>query len=309
MTHSAKNQLNSRWVVGLGELLWDCLPDGRKAGGAPANFACHAAALGGNGAIVSAVGDDADGTALIQAFSRPGLNTDGVAHLAGLPTGMVLVHLDAKGQPSYEIREGVAWDALPWSPTLATIAARTEAVCFGTLAQRDPRSRMTIYRFLDSLPADCLRIFDMNLRQNYFNREVILESLSRCDVLKVNHEELIVVRELLNLTGSDEAALIEVRRTFRLRAAVVTNGSAGSLLVHEGGAHAQAALAVDCVDSIGAGDSFAATLAQGLLQQMPPAVAHAAAARVAAAVCGSVGATPPLPESLLASLWPISVSC
>jgi fructokinase len=177
-------------VVGIGELLWDLLPDGKQMGGAPANFAYHARALGAASVIVSAVGDDRSGREILEELGRRGLERSGIAVVSGAPTGTVTVALDAGGIPHYTIHEGVAWDVIPWTAGLGDLAARADAVCFGSLAQRSPVSRATIGAFLDATRPDCLRVLDLNLRQSYFSRDIVVGLLGRATVLKLNDEEL-----------------------------------------------------------------------------------------------------------------------
>jgi len=177
-------------VVGIGEILWDLLPDGKQMGGAPANFAYHARALGAASVIVSAVGDDRSGREILEELGRRGLERSGIAVVSGAPTGTVTVALDAGGIPHYTIHEGVAWDVIPWTAGLGDLAARADAVCFGSLAQRSPVSRATIGAFLDATRPDCLRVLDLNLRQSYFSRDIVVGLLGRATVLKLNDEEL-----------------------------------------------------------------------------------------------------------------------
>ena len=185
----------------MGELLWDMLPDGKKVGGAPANFANHIANLGLNGLIVSAVGNDSLGNEILDSLkiSKAKLAVAQTTY----PTGTVNVHLDGNGIPSYEICENTAWDNIPFTPELEEIARQTRAVCFGSLAQRSSVSRNTIERFLDAMPADSLKIFDINLRQNYYSKEIISNSLKRCDIFKINDEELEIVKQLFQIEIED----------------------------------------------------------------------------------------------------------
>ncbi|MBO7470982.1 MAG: carbohydrate kinase, partial [Bacteroidaceae bacterium] len=184
-------------IVGIGEVLWDCLPEGRKLGGAPANFAYHVGQFGWQSSIVSAVGNDALGDEILQIFKEAKLAND-IARVEQ-PTGTVQVTLSADGIPSYEICENVAWDNIPWTDELAALAARTKAVCYGSLAQRSPVSRKTIMRFIASMGEDTERIYDINLRQHFYSLEVIEESLCCATMLKLNDEEIAVVSKLLGL--------------------------------------------------------------------------------------------------------------
>ena len=183
--------MDNRIIVGLGEALWDCLPEGKKIGGAPANFAYHVSQFGYDAYAVSAVGTDDLGAETLAEFDAKGLKYE--MPQVSFPTGTVQVSLDESGIPTYDIKEGVAWDNIPFTARLEEMARNCRAVCFGSLAQRYEASRRTIYKFLDSTPKDCLRIFDINLRQNFYCKEVICESLKRCNVLKINDEELVII--------------------------------------------------------------------------------------------------------------------
>lgn len=189
-----------KYVVGIGELLWDMLPAGKQLGGAPANFAYHVSRLGLDGLAVSAVGADPLGDEALASLRERGLRC--LVARTGRPTGTVQVSLDAAGVPQYEIKTGVAWDNIPFTAELAEVAASARAVCFGSLAQRSPVSRETIYRFLDTVPAECLKVFDINLRQHFYSREVLEESLRRADILKINDEEILTLASLSGLCPS-----------------------------------------------------------------------------------------------------------
>ena len=193
--------MDNRIIVGLGEALWDCLPEGRKIGGAPANFAYHAAQFGYTSYAVSAVGKDALGDATIEALKANGLNVE--MPRVDFPTGQVQVTLDEDGVASYGIKEGSAWDKIPFTPEIEAMARQCRAVCFGSLAQRNSVSRDTIYRFLDATPTDSMRIFAINLRQNYYSKEVIQESLKRANEMKINDEELVIIGRMFGYPGLD----------------------------------------------------------------------------------------------------------
>jgi fructokinase len=287
-------------LVGLGEILWDLLPQGKQLGGAPANFAYHAAALGAEAAVASCVGADELGREMLARLDALKLERLAVAIDPKHPTGTVTVELDADGRPRYTIHEGVAWDFIPFGPALADLAVRADAVCFGSLAQRAPQSRQTIETFLDHTLSSCLHIFDVNLRQSYYDRQVLLESLKRAHVVKLNDEELPRVCELLELgSGEDsEAALHALVSRYSLRLAVLTCGPAGSLLISPEKASSLPGRAVTVADTVGAGDAFTAAIALGVLQEADLESLHKRAARLAAYVCTQPGATPPVPEEL-----------
>ena len=285
-------------LVGLGEVLWDMLPSGPQLGGAPANFAYHAAALGGEGAVASCVGSDELGRAILARLDSLGLDRTAVAIDAAHPTGTVTVELDEAGRPQYTIHENVAWDFISFSDSLVHLAARADAVCFGSLAQRSPGSRQTIEEFLDHTLKACLRIFDINLRQSFYSRQVLEGSLERCDVVKLNDEELPVVAGLLDLGGDEHDALAALLKRYPLRLAVLTKGSAGSVLLSPRGRSQMDGQQVRVVDTVGAGDAFTAAVAMGLLEGADLAMLHRRACRLAAYVCTQAGATPPVPEEL-----------
>ena len=284
-------------VVGLGELLWDTSPTGRRWGGAPANFACHAAQLGADAWTVSAVGDDDDGRALLRAASAHGVQAC-VAALPDRPTGRVDVAIDPSGVPSYRIAAHSAWDHIPWSDEVAALAARADAVCFGSLAQRHPDSRATIHRFLDTAPPRALRIFDANLRAPFDDHQVMLDSLGLADALKVNDEEWSQLTQWLDLDDRFDAACRTLCERFALRAVVRTNGARGSDAYVAGRARTAPAAAVDAVDTVGAGDAFTAVCCLGLLRGADPEALLSLAGEVAGFVCTQPGGTPALDADL-----------
>ncbi|MDA0378296.1 MAG: carbohydrate kinase [Bacteroidetes bacterium] len=293
-------------VVGIGELLWDDFPSGRKIGGAPANFAYHCQALGAEAHVVSAVGDDAPGAALLAGLRHRHLDTAHI-HIDPIhPTGRVSVSLDTEGVASYTIHEKVAWDAIPLTSALLDLAARTDAVCFGTLAQRSGASRRTIDTFLSATRPDCLRVFDINLRQSYFNAELIEAGLQRATILKLNEEELGTLIRLLGLEKDPLAAIDTLRQRFDLELIALTRGPQGCLLRSDGQTVEAAGSPVPTLrDTVGAGDCFTATLTLGLLRGQLLKEVAAEANRRAAFVCAQTGAMPDMssltPETSFAS--------
>jgi len=288
----------AKCTVGIGELLWDVFPSGRRLGGAPANFAAHCFHLGADACLVSAVGQDADGVELCETMSGLGLPTAWIQRDAGHPTGTVQVTLNAQGHPAYEICRPVAWDFVQWTDDLETLAAEAGAVCFGSLAQRGDATRKTIQRFLAAVPDAALRIFDVNLRQDFYSREILETSLGLANVVKLSDEELPVLAEMFGFSGEAEAQARQLLERFALRHVAYTRGANGSLLVGP-------AITSDCpgvdthvVDTVGAGDSFTAALCVGLLHGLPLDDIHVWANRVAAFVCSQRGATPSLPAEL-----------
>ena len=287
-------------VVGIGEILWDLLPSGRQMGGAPANFAFHARALGAASAIVSAVGDDEPGRAILAELDRRGLDCSGIATVPTALTGHVAVELDAAGVPRYEIREGVAWDAIPWTPRAAELAADADAVCYGTLAQRSDSSRRTIDAFLAATRPDCLRVLDLNLRQAYYGRELVRGLLARSTVLKLNDDELRAIAGMFSLPGSEAEILEGLMSAFPLAMIALTKCAAGSLLYGPGRAARHPGVPVEAVDTVGAGDAFTAALVVGLLKRKSWANIGETANRLASHVCTRQGAWPDAPADITA---------
>lgn len=284
-------------IIGLGEVLWDMLPEGRKIGGAPANFAWHMAQFGYDARAVSAVGKDPDGEEILRNFAERGLQAD-LARV-DYPTGRVEVTLDREGIPQYRILTDVAWDHIPCTEALRTTARTARCICFGSLAQRSEESRRTITTLLDEAPRESLRVFDINLRQEFYSREVVTESLRRCNVLKINDEEAIIVARMLGI-GSEEICEIaeRLRCDYGLRATILTCGSRGSHVFYEGGRSDLTTPKVEVADTVGAGDSFTAGFCAAWLHGCDVATAHARGVAVSAYVCTCEGATPRLPEEL-----------
>ena len=292
--------MNKPLVIGMGEALWDVLPEGRKIGGAPANFAFHAGQAGMDARVVSAVGRDALGDETLLTLQQKGLNTDAVARV-DFPTGVVQVTLSEGGIPQYDICEGVAWDNIPFTPALDELARNAQAVCWGSLAQRSEVSRNCIYRFLDAMPSEQgrLKVFDINLRQHFYSIDVIEASRQRANVLKINEEELVIVSELLRLgTPQVEQQCRLLMERFSLDMLVLTCGSNGSYIFTPVETSFRVTPLVQVADTVGAGDSFTATLVADLLKGAPVGVAHEHAVQLAAYVCTQQGAMAEWPEAL-----------
>lgn len=275
-------------IIGLGEILWDMLPSGKALGGAPANFAYHVTRLGGAGVAVSAVGSDPLGDEIVALLTEKGLTAhiERVAH----PTGTVAVTLDERGVPSYEICEGVAWDNIPYTPALQSLAAEAAAVCFGSLAQRSECSAATIQGFIAALPSTCLKVFDINLRQHYYSKEVIERSLQVADILKINDEEMEVVAPMLDIAGDDTERCRTLIDRYGLQAVVLTRGSKGSLVVTATEADERGVVEVEVVDTVGAGDAFTAAFVVAWLRGDTVAAAHQLATESSAYACTLKGA-------------------
>lgn len=284
--------------VGLGEILWDLLPSSKQLGGAPANFAFHAHALGAEGLVASCIGDDDLGREIFSELSALTLSREYVFVDPIRPTGTVSVDVDEDGQPTYTIFEKVAWDCIPQDGKLLSLAQKVDGVCFGTLAQRAAVSRTTIRAFLRTMRPDALRVFDLNLRSPFCSFEVVETSLRLAQVLKISESELTFLKLLLHLEENENAALEALARRFDLRLVALTKGARGSVLYSQGRFSVHPGVCVDVVDTVGAGDSFAAALALGLLKGYDLDRINDYANRVASFVCTQDGATSPLPEKL-----------
>lgn len=286
-------------VVGMGEALWDVLPEGKKIGGAPANFAYHVSQFGLPSRVVSAVGNDPLGREIVENFTSKGLN-----HLieeVPYPTGTVQVEIDPAGIPQYDIKENVAWDNIPYTARLEALAGQTRAVCFGSLAQRNVVSRDTINRFLDAMPqtADSIVVFDVNLRQGFYTKEILCNSMKRCNILKINDEELVTVSRMFGYPGIDlqDKCWILLGK-YNLRMLILTCGINGSYVFTPGNVSFQPTPKVEVADTVGAGDSFTAAFIASLLKGKSVAEAHALAVRTSAFVCTRKGAMPELPPDI-----------
>lgn len=291
--------MNNNIVVGIGEALWDCLPEGRKIGGAPANFAYHVSQFGLNGCAVSAIGDDDLGREIVDVFASKNVNNR--LAVVPFPTGTVQVKLDKQGIPQYDIMQNVAWDNIPFTDELATLASQTRAVCWGSLAQRNEVSRNTISKFIASMPADSLKVFDINLRQSFYTKEIIEKSFEMCDILKINDEELVVVSQML--TGkecADDMLDDEVKeicndmiRRYGIKMLILTCGTDGSYVFSADGKFSfQPTPKVTVADTVGAGDSFTGSFIASLLNGKTIEEAHKTAVKVSAFVCTQNGAMP-----------------
>lgn len=283
-------------IVGIGEALWDMLPEGKKIGGAPANFAYHVSQFGLKSCVVSAVGDDILGKLILDNFKEKKLET-AIATVA-YPTGVVQVEIDQVGVPQYVIKENVAWDNIPFTPELEELAHNTCAVCFGSLAQRNVVSRNTINRFIDAMPQDedTLIVFDVNLRQGFFNKEILDDSMKRCNVLKINDEELITISRMFGCPGTDlQSKCWVLLDRYDLKMLILTCGVNGSYIFTSGNMTFLATPKVEVADTVGAGDSFTAAFTSSILKGLSVAEAHRKAVEVSAFVCTQNGAMPILP--------------
>lgn len=290
-------------IVGMGEVLWDMLPEGKKIGGAPANFAYHVSQYGFDGCVVSAVGDDKLGNEILESFNNRRLNY--LIQRVPYPTGTVQIELDEAGIPCYEIKENVAWDNIPFTVDLEKLAKKTRAVCFGSLAQRNTVSRETINRFLDVMSdaAGQYRVFDVNLRQGFYDKEILCNSMKRCNILKINDEELIAVSRMfeypgINLEDKCRALLSE----YGLEILILTCGVNGSYVFTRENVSFVNTPKIEVADTVGAGDSFTATFISSILKGKSIREAHELAVEVSAYVCTQNGAMPELPISIKSRL-------
>ncbi len=291
--------MKKRYIVGLGELLWDVLPDGKKIGGAPGNFAYHSSQFGFDSAVVSAIGNDKLGDEIMANLEGKGLG--GIIERVAYPTGVVQVVLDDNGVPNYDIKENVAWDNIPYTTSLEELAKKTTAVTFGSLAQRNVVSRDTIAKFLDAMGdgEDSYKIFDINLRQGFYTRETICNSMDRCNILKINDEELVAISRMFGYPGIDlqDKCWILLAK-YKLKLLILTCGVNGSYVFTPGNVSFVETPKVEVADTVGAGDSFTATFIASLLKGDSVNDAHRKAVRVSAYVCTQHGAMPEIPDNL-----------
>ncbi len=290
-------------IVGMGEALWDVLPEGKKIGGAPANFAYHISQFGFDSRVVSAVGNDKLGNEILDNFDGKGLNY--IIEKVPYPTGTVQVELDEAGIPCYDIKENVAWDNIPFTTELEKLACHTRSVCFGSLAQRSIVSRETINKFLDAMPdgeGQC-KIFDVNLRQGFYTKEILCTSFRKCNILKINDEELITVSRMFGYPGIDlqDKCWILLAK-YNLKMLILTCGINGSYVFTPGAVSFVETPKVEVADTVGAGDSFTAAFVSAILKGKPVGEAHRLAVDVSAFVCTQNGAMPQLPTELKARI-------
>jgi len=277
-------------VVGIGELLWDVFPDQKKAGGAPINFVYHATQMGAEGCAISAVGNDVFGTEIVQELEKNHICNyiEKVEH----PTGSVLVELN-NGSPTYTIIEGVAWDYLPLTQQAIELIKKADAICFGTLAQRSSVSQSTIETLLTYASEEALRFFDINIRQHYYSKECIIKSLKKANVFKLNDEELLLLRPMFGLEGSDDDVCRWFMKEYNLRYVVLTGGCSFSTIYSESEKSTLPTPTVIVSDTVGAGDSFSGAFVYSILTGKSLQEAHQKAVDIAAFVCTQHGAWPP----------------
>ncbi len=282
-------------VVGIGEILWDVFPERKVLGGAPANFAYHVSQFGYDGYALSAVGDDPLGKEVLDSLRAKEMKY--LIDVVDYPTGTVQVTLDDKGVPAYEITQNVAWDNIPFTSRTENLAQNTQTVCFGSLAQRSEVSRNTIRKFISSMPSDALKIFDINLRQHFYTKEIIEESLNMSNMLKINDEEVVTVSKLFGINGDETEICNILRERYSLKLVVLTKGADGSYVFTADKTYFQPTPKVHVADTVGAGDSFTAAFTAAYLAGESVENAHQLAVEVSAYVCQHNGAMPRLADS------------
>jgi fructokinase len=282
-------------TIGLGELLWDMFPEGKQLGGAPANFAYMTSLLGDEGVVASRVGTDALGRAAGRRLERLGVRATHLQLDPDHPTGTVKVSVDPAGQPTFDIAESVAWDFFAWTPEWRALAQRADAVCFGSLAQRCPQSRATVRSFLSALRPGSTRVFDVNLRQSFYDADTLSESAKLADIMKVNTDELAIVAKLLRIPFiyDELRAAHWLRDILGLKLVCITRGAKGSLIVSADETSEHPGYRIHVADTVGAGDAFTAALVYHYLRHASVPTLNEAANRMGAWVSSQVGATPP----------------
>ena len=283
-------------IAGIGELLWDVLPDSEQLGGAPINFAYHVSALGAEAVPISTIGNDSRGKNALKELQSRGVNTSYISVSEQFSTGYVTAKVDEKGIATYDFPDDIAWDHLAINLAAQQCATELKAICFGTLAQRSDPARLTIQRYLQTTSAKTVKVCDLNLRQNFYTRTTIETSLRLSTVLKLNDDELTFVSSLLLLNGAEHEKLEALRKYFDLELIILTKGSKGSILITKDEISRHQGIATEIVDTIGAGDSFTAVVVTGLLLKKTLDEINEKANRLAAYVCSQLGAMPPVPQ-------------
>lgn len=281
-------------VIAVGEIVWDMLPAGKQLGGAPLNFAFFSKELGAEAYAVSAIGNDVLGDETLAVASATGVNLDYLQR-NNLPTSRVLISLDNEGVPQYEIVENVAWDALECPQMILDLVKDASVMCWGSLAQRSVTSRQSVLAMLSAAPKECVKVFDINIRQHYYSREVIETSLGYADILKLNEDELPLVASILGLSGPEHDIVSQLIEKYALKYLVYTHGADFSEVYSATGEYSHVPTPkVRVVDTVGAGDSFTAVFVTSILQGLSMAESHARAVEVSAYVCTQNGAINPL---------------
>lgn len=283
-------------IVAIGEVLWDIFPNQSQLGGAPANFAVHCAALGAQSFLVSAVGQDELGDRALAQLQDRCVNTHWVARDPTHPTGTVQVALQ-NGQPNYEIVQGVAWDHVPWQEGLENLSKDAQAICFGTLSQRCDQSLKTIQRFVANTSSDCVRILDVNFRQDFHDEAVVKSTLELATVLKLSQEEVSVLRDYVGGSAQDDVFLNDLLKQYQLDWVVISQGELGACAFGRDQVVRCVGKSANVVNAVGAGDAFTAAFVCHLLNGASIETCLDQANKIGACVVGEMGAMPPLPKS------------
>lgn len=291
-------------VVGIGELLWDMLPNSSYLGGAPANFAYHCGQLGCQSIVISRVGNDDLGNQALQSCLSIGLSTNYIQIDQNHPTGVVNVKLDKTGQPNYEIIANSAWDFIQWQGDLRSLADSADIICFGTLAQRNKKSRETIQKFLSYANRKVIKIFDVNLRANFYNRDIIEFGLRTANVVKLNQDEFNTILDILNPYNNPVMSAKEIVDTYSLDMLCITLGENGCRVITSQVMFECPVEQVKIADTVGAGDAFTAALAFNILTGQPVNVAAKAANILGGFVASQKGATPRISKTILKRVIP-----
>ncbi len=284
-------QLSGFRMVGIGEVLWDLLPDGRQFGGSPVNVVYHCQAAGIPSTIVSSIGSDQDGRDILEQLDTKNISQKYIQKSKSYPTGKVTVKLN-KGIPDFTIHPDVAWDKIGWKEELGILAQSAEAIAFGSLPQRDPVSRKTIYHFIELMSASSLKVFDINLRQSFYSFDILSQSLQLANILKINDDELPILAESLKYHGSEDFIIKQLMNDFKLDLLAYTKGANGSVIFAPDEKSEMLAPKVEIKDTVGAGDAFTGVLIAGLLQKKNIRNIHEEATNIAAWVCQNHGAMP-----------------
>ena len=257
-------------VAGFGEVLWDIYPEAKTLGGAPSNFAIHSQKLGANSFLISCIGDDSLGKDAKTLLNDFGLNTSGIQVNKYFPTGRVVVNLDQMGNPSYKIDEESAWDYIIFDENIRNICQLLDSVCYGTLVQRNSNSKRALIKILDSIPINCLKVFDVNFRQEFHNKEIIKLSLEQADIVKMNQFEFYQIANMVCISQEWKKGALSLIHEFDLKLVIITLGENGSILATKNDyiVHTPENK-VNLVSTVGAGDAYTASVVMGWLNQKP----------------------------------------
>ncbi|MBO5038644.1 MAG: carbohydrate kinase [Alphaproteobacteria bacterium] len=277
------DRLNTPVVVGLGEVVFDILPDCRKLGGAPADFLHHAVMSGVQGYLISAIGADDLGREVISELQKFEINP--VLAITPYPTGRVLIVNTPSGGRSAHILENAAWDYIPLTTAAEDCIKKADAIYFGTLALRKAYSKETLLELIDMAPKTAYRFFDVNFRQNYYDNELILSLLQRADILKLNTDELKVIKHLLKLSGNVEDVCLALKEKYGLQYLILSDGTKETRIWGKDGLTSVKNSRLHQAFAFGAGNAFGGTFMAALLQNATQEEAHLAANAAAAAVC------------------------